>query len=163
MKKIVTTHDKNGKPLLHADGTPRVRVQYLNTKPSRTQKAHAHDVDINNIVQKYTLNKLERAFDPTTGVYADFSGLPDYDKALQITMDAQKAFLKLPSTLRSKFNNDPQQLISYLSDPKNNEESISLGLRIKPPSPPPTPTVSLDDQTISKIKSEKKAKIVYED
>jgi len=157
MKKIITK-------CKHADGTERIRVQYYTDKPSRTQKSHANDVDINNVVRKYTLNKLEASFDPTTGIYADFSNVPDYDKALQITIDAQNSFMKLPSTLRTKFNNDPQQLINFLSDPNNTEESIKLGLRNSPPPPPTTPKMSLDDATINQLKTpSKKAKIVYED
>lgn len=140
-----------------------VRVQKLFNKKSRTQQQFRDQVDINNLVKKYTLNKLEDTwvFDPQN--YSDFSNVGSLQDAAQKVIDAESTFSKLPSTLRTKFQNNPQNLIDFLSNPKNKDEAIELGLFKTPPPPPTTPTISLDDATISKLQTSKKAKIVYED
>jgi hypothetical protein len=63
---------------------------------------------------------------------------------------ANDAFMTLPAELRYKFNNDPQNFISYLQDPKNDEEAIKYGFKVKrqtedlanPPSPANPPKKS---------------------
>lgn len=53
-------------------------------------------------------------------------------------MEAENSFNMLPSEIRNRFQNDPGQLIGYLSDEKNNEEAYKLGLKIRPKPPEPT-------------------------
>ena len=59
----------------------------------------------------------------------------DYQSSLGKLMQAQQSFESLPSELRAKFENDPAQLISFLSDEKNNAEAVKLGLKIERKAP----------------------------
>lgn len=108
--------------------TNRTRVQTINTDPETKAQQHFKDtVDINSIMKKYRHIDYVPNFQ-STGVYADVSNFKDYQTSLQIVLDAQMAFGTLPSDLRLRFNNDPEQLLAFLGDPKNYDEGVKLGL-----------------------------------
>lgn len=120
MKKVIT--EKSG----------RVRVQTINDKPSKTQQQFKDQVDVNKIIQKYKKTGDKSFLESSKlGVYSDTTMFKDYQSSLNKVIDANNAFGALSSDIRLKFNNDPQQLITYLQNPKNKEESIKLGLRVK--------------------------------
>jgi phage internal scaffolding protein len=121
MKKIET----------RADGS--IRVTTVNNQPSKTDQQFAQLCDINQIIKKYRQTGIISHLSNKTGKYADLSEFKGYQDALQKTINANNAFQSLPSPIRKKFGNDPQELISFLSDPSNNEEAIKLGLKIQNP------------------------------
>lgn len=47
-------------------------------------------------------------------------------------MLAQEQFAALSSKIRKRFNNDPVELLKFVSDAKNLEEMYELGLAVKP-------------------------------
>lgn len=98
----------------------------------RTQQAHKDDADINVIVRRFGLTgELPENFRmPVSG---DFTGVSDFQTAMQMVVAAQEAFMELPGEMRARFNNDPQQLMSFLEDGKNREEAEKLGLVQKKP------------------------------
>lgn len=116
------------------DGSLRIRT--INEKKSKTQQHYRDKVNINNIVKKYAqtgmMNQMLKE-NSRDGVFGDFThpSLQDYSKVLNQVESARKDFLKIPSETRSRFDNDPEKLIKFLADPKNIEESIKLGLRVK--------------------------------
>nr|QJB19828.1 MAG: internal scaffolding protein [Microvirus sp.] len=113
--------------------TKRVRVQTINDKPTKTQQQFQDAVNVNKIIEKYKRTGDRSFIESTkTGVYADTTMFKDYQSAKNKVIEADQAFLTIPSTIRERFQHDPQQLISFLADPKNKEESINLGLRPKP-------------------------------
>lgn len=142
------------------DGSTRVTKTFL--KPSRVKPEFAERVNINSIMKKYRMRDLP-PLDPNSPLYNDYSEAGDFHTAMQITLNAEAAFAALPSEIRTKFQNDAGNLMNYLADPKNNEESVKLGLRKSPPTTPPTPKISLDDETVKKLQTKQKAKIVYEE
>lgn len=121
MKKIIVTSSY---------GKKRVRVQTVNTEPSKTDPSQAPATDINIIMKRYTLNQLP----PVPEVYSDLTLMGDLHDAYEAIQYGEKAFNALPSDLRVKLNNDPRQLYDYLSDPSNDDEAIRLGLKNKKPS-----------------------------
>jgi len=131
---------------IRPNGTTRVTV--VNTEKSRTQAHFAEQCDVNNIVKKYKVNGFLSHTHGRQGVYGDFSNVTDYQTALQTVIDAQNGFMTLPASVRKKFENDPQQLLTFLSDPKNAQEAFDLGLTktnpslsqtLPPNSPQPSP------------------------
>ncbi len=60
--------------------------------------------------------------------YGDFTGPSDYHTALNKIMDAEEAFSDLDSRLRDRFQNDPAQLLEFISNSENYEEALNLGL-----------------------------------
>lgn len=90
--------------------------------------------DINNIMKKYRATGLlpQLVREP---FYGDFTNIPDYQESLNIVIRGQEAFAKLPSDLRTRFDNDPAKFLAFASDPKNLDEMVKLGLaQVREPS-----------------------------
>jgi len=102
--------------------------------PSRTRQDQADEANINTIVRNFGITKaLPQSIRMPT--YGDFDCVGDYQSALQALRDADEAFLKLPSAVRSRFDNDPGRFIEFAANPDNLEECRQLGLA--PPGAPP--------------------------
>lgn len=97
-------------------------------RKTRTQQQYQQQCDVNYIMKQYlhtgTINHIAQK----KGVYADHTKLPDYHAALNIVKSAESGFMSLDAQVRKRFQNDPQQLINFLSDPKNRPEAEKLGL-----------------------------------
>lgn len=106
----------------------RRRVQTINDEPTRTQQQFAEECDINYIMQKYEKTGQFTTHFKTGGKYADFSNIQDYQDMLHTVQYAQDAFMTLPADTRSRFRNDPQQLLNFLHDTNNYDEGVKLGL-----------------------------------
>lgn len=109
------------------------RAQRTIQGKSRTQQHMAAEADINNIVKRY----LPTGALPSHGkqpIYGDFTSV-DYMTMQNSIADIDSAFMRLPSRLRSRFKNEPYQLIRFIEDPKNQAEATRLGLIIDPMNP----------------------------
>lgn len=111
--------------------------------PSMTRQSEMESCDIHNILKQYSQQGLENLVreNAARGQYADLTGLPDYQEALNIVISSQAAFAALPSQVRERFGNDPARFIQFLGDPANQEEAIRLGLATdnRPPEPETPP------------------------
>lgn len=105
--------------------------------PGRTQQHFREECDINTIVERFGLTghvpQVLRLPE-----YGDYTGIFDFQSAMNAINEAQKTFMSLPAKIRSRFENDPQQLLDFVSDPENTEEAIALGLATKPVTDDPT-------------------------
>ena len=106
----------------------RERVSFETVGDSLTKQAFKSECDINNIMRKWRNTGVITHIRNSAGQYGDFSSVSDYQSALNAVMDAQDSFMALPSQLRSRFENDPAKLLSFLQDPANKAEAIALGL-----------------------------------
>lgn len=104
-------------------------VGFHNNEPSLTDQQFEAETNVNNIMKKH-MGSMDSAYQHSlkTGVYADLTNITDYQSMLETVRHAQEAFDTLPAQTRFKFENDPAKLISFLSDPKNKDEALSLGL-----------------------------------
>jgi len=108
-------------------------------EPSLAQQNFKDECDINYIVRQFGLTG-ELPGQPLSPQYGDFTGVLDYHSAVNAVLAAQDDFMELPAQLRSRFNNDPAELIDFLQLEENREEAIKLGLvAAKPISEPETP------------------------
>lgn len=100
--------------------------------PGVAQQQFRDECDINEIVRRFGLTgSLPDDFKaPVSG---DFTGVSDFQSAMNAVRSAQEAFMELPGAMRARFDNDPQKLISFLEDPSNRDEGLKLGLLAKPP------------------------------
>ena len=71
--------------------------------------------------------------------YGDFSGVEDYQGAINAARRAQHSFMQMPAAVRERFDNDPHRFVAFCSDPANRAEAIQLGLVPSPPVPPSVP------------------------
>lgn len=131
--------------------TKRCREALAKEKqPSKCKQEFAKEADVNNIIKR-----MERGQDVVLnpGQFADVSHIGDLAEAMRTVTDAKAAFLELPPEVRSRFANDPRNLVAFLEDADNQEEAYKLGLiKTKPkvlrdppgsspaePAPPSTP------------------------
>lgn len=114
--------------------TPKERSQ-LSTiffpDDTRTQQHMADECNINTIVKRFGLTGTV-----PVGVrlpeYGDFTGVVDYQSALNAIMAADKSFNSLPAHVRKEFDNDPQVFLDFSSNPDNIEKLRDLGLAPRP-------------------------------
>lgn len=60
--------------------------------------------------------------------YGDYTGVFDYQTAMNVVVAGQRAFMQLPAKLRARFSNSPQEFLQFCADEGNLEEAIRLGL-----------------------------------
>lgn len=121
-------------------------------EPTLAQQQFKEESDINFIADRYGLTgELPQIMD--LPAYGDFTGIFDFQTAKNAVIAGQQQFMTLPAKLRSRFNNDPQQLLEFLADEDNRKEAEFLGL-VKPPevapqSPPGNAAAKGDPDTLS--------------
>lgn len=118
----------------------KIKVLTINEEPSKTQQQFRDETNIVNIMKKYHSGQAVTHLNQNPGRYADLTQIKDYAKSLQTVIDANDAFMQLSSGVRKRFSNNPQELLTFLEDPKNRVEAIELGLIDPPPTPPPSST-----------------------
>lgn len=93
----------------------------------RTQQQFAEEADINTIVKRFGLTgELPSPVSvPMTG---DFTGATDFHTAMNLVVQADSEFMRLPAELRRRFEHDAGNLLAFLEDPANREEAVKLGL-----------------------------------
>ena len=96
-------------------------------EPTLAQQNFKDETDINYIVRQFGITG-ELPGKPMNPQYGDFTGVLDYHSAVNAVLAAQDDFMGLPAQMRSRFNNDPAQLIDFLGNEENREEAIKLGL-----------------------------------
>jgi len=111
---------------------------------SVTQQQFKDECDINTIVRRFgvtgELPVAERQ--PISG---DFTGISDYQTALNAVMKAQAGFYDLPAATRAHFNNDPGAMLDFLEDPANRDQAEKLGL-VNPKTQPAAAAASTEEQ-----------------
>lgn len=113
---------------------------------SLTQQQFAEEADINYIADKFMrTGELPQVLNmPTAG---DFEGIFDFQTAMNTIAQAKQEFMSLPAKIRTRFNNDPAELIKFIEDKENYDEAVKLGFIEKKPEPKidPTPPPSTQD------------------
>lgn len=104
---------------------------------SKTVQSQKDEADINKIVRDFGVTGVlkQGVRIPT---YGDFDSVSDYRTAIHAVREAQASFDALPSQLRNRFNNDPQEFIAFAANPDNKKEMADLGL-LKPVEHVPVP------------------------
>lgn len=102
---------------------------------SLTKQSFAEEADINFIVRRFNLTG-ELPTDIRAPQHGDFIGVDNYHAAMNLVAAAGEAFDRLPAAVRSRFLNNPLELVEFCSDEKNREEAEKLGLVFKKPAVP---------------------------
>lgn len=131
---------------------PFIRTQYnLNAKEnsdhtgitfldkSLTQQQFKDASDINILFGKY----LETGEIPQIEglAYGDFTGVFDFQTAMNAVRAAEESFQTLPARIKNRFDNNPQKLVEFINDPENREEAEFLKLVLVKPKTPDEPEV----------------------
>lgn len=108
------------------------RVKPKTTCPEQglTKQEFAQEADANFIMARYTRTGQLPAtrFTPDRAIFADVSMISDYSTEMLRVQRANDAFAALPAEVRSRFSNDPSELIEFVRDDSNYDEAVRLGL-----------------------------------
>jgi len=105
------------------------RVQLSDFGPGKTIQSQKEEADINTIVKRFGISGML----PTnvrTPLNIDFDQSFDFQSAMNLINDAQRAFMEMPADVRQRFGNDPGLFVDFASDPKNQDEARKLGLAL---------------------------------
>lgn len=92
-----------------------------------TQQQFLEETDINTIVRRFGLTG-ELPTDFREPQYGDYTGIFDYQTAMNAVRQADETFMEMPANIRARFHNNPQELLEFLDDDDNRQEAIKLGL-----------------------------------
>lgn len=98
-----------------------------NDEPSCVKPEFQRESDINEILARYERTG-ELPVNAGAAVQGDFTDAGDFHSSMIRVCEAQEAFDALPAKIRKRFNNDPAELIAFVSDPANESEAVKLGL-----------------------------------
>lgn len=91
------------------------------------QQQFAEECDINTIVKRFGLTgQLPEGVRMPT--YADFTGVLDFQSAMNAIVMAKESFEAMPADVRARFANDPARFVDFCSDERNRAEAEKLGL-----------------------------------
>lgn len=109
--------------------------------PSMTKQSFLAECDINNIIKQFKVTGMiqHMSAQASKGAYLDLPPPTDFQEALNTVLAAEDSFATLPSKIRARFDNDPQEFLVFMADPANQDEIISLGLGTDTRPPPPNP------------------------
>lgn len=107
---------------------PAPRCQLDTGTETQTKQEFKDECDINRIMRKYQRHGVELPAGLPVGTYGDFSRVTDYREAQDILLQARAQFDALPAKVRDRFQNEPANLLAFVSDAANLEEARSLGL-----------------------------------
>lgn len=105
----------------------RERFQKTTTGPTMTEQSHKKECDINQIMSKFQKTGIlthSKQYEPQYGYASDI----DFLEAMTIVTKGQEMFADLPSSLRTRFANDPANFLNFINDPENEEEARKIGL-----------------------------------
>ena len=105
------------------------RVQFICKGESKTRQSQKAETEINGIINKYKQTGIFTHIKDKMPFFGDASEVQDYKSAIDAVQASNAAFQELPAEIRAKFDNDPAKLVEFLSDSKNDEKAIKLGLK----------------------------------
>lgn len=114
-----------------ADSVSRETGLAIDDAESVVQQQFAEECDINTIVKRFGITG-ELPNGVAMPLSGDFSGVTDFQTAMQLIRQAQESFYELPAEVRARFANNPADVIAFLDNPANRDEAIRLGLVAKP-------------------------------
>lgn len=132
---------------------PRKRVFTVNLQPSKTDQSYKKEADTNTILEKFRTTGQVTHLAKRQGQYVDTSQMLDLYDGMVMIKEAESEFAALPATLRKRFDNNVENLIKFLDDPKNDEEAVKLGLKSWITNPD-AENVALDPKDSGETKSE---------
>lgn len=130
-KPEIVENDRATIPMVRHAYSPRAPVVLQSSGVSKTKQSFKDECDINRIMARYAATGTLDFVNRREAQFLDVSDV-DFQNAMRIVIESREAFMTLPSALRDRFQNDPAQLLGFLSDESNREEAIKLGLVIKP-------------------------------
>lgn len=109
----------------------------FNPEESMTKQSFKDECDINKIMAKFQKTGVIKHYAAHAPTYGDASPV-DYLDALQVIATANEMFAELPSSVRKRFSNNPEEFLEFVQNPENLDECRKMGLA-PPGEPSPEP------------------------
>jgi len=103
----------------------RVRVEIVGE--SLAKQSMRDECDINQIMAKYQKTGAVSHLNKHGADYGFASG-EDFSESMRVITAAQGMFDDLPSSVRTRFGNDPALFLDFVQDEENVDEMVKLGL-----------------------------------
>ena len=94
---------------------------------SRTKQSFKKECDINVIMAKYQKTGAITHFNKHQQNYGMADG-QTFQEAMNLVCEAQEMFNELPSSIRSRFGNDPAAFLDFVQNEENADEMARMGL-----------------------------------
>jgi len=92
-----------------------------------TEQAGKETQDINFMAQRAFRNRLKGNPQGREPIFGEVSSL-SYHEQMNMVLDIQNRFNRLPPRVRRQFKNDPYQALKFIEEPSNLKEAVKLGL-----------------------------------
>lgn len=125
------------------------RRPIMNIEPSMTKQSFQDECNINNIMAKFQKTGAINHYAKHAPHYGDATPI-QLTEALNIVIQAQDMFDDLPSSIRKRFNNSPEEFLEFVQNPENADEMVKMGLKNAPQAERPAQT----EQTTQKPPAE---------
>ncbi len=102
-------------------------------EPSLAQQQFRDEADINTILERFGRTG-ELVVPVNVPKFGDYSEVTDYHSAMNLVIEAQDSFDRLPAKIRSQFDNDPGKFVDFVMDENNRDKAVEMGL-IAPSAP----------------------------
>jgi len=99
-----------------------------NKEPSLTRQEFSDECDINVIMANYEKTGVVSHYSPREPVYLDLTVVPNFRDAMDMLIEADKAFMSLPAKVRKEFDNDARKFVEFAQDPANLDKMREYGL-----------------------------------
>jgi len=96
---------------------------------SLVQQQFKEEADVNTIVRRFGVGLGQLPPAVPAGVYGDFTGVHDFQSALERLEAAEAGFMSLPPNVREQFGNDPAAFVAYAQSRPEDVVVSELGLR----------------------------------
>lgn len=116
-------------------GKNRRPIVTMNKEPTMTKQALVENADINKIIKKHGISHVLTNMTNLEVLYGEITS-HDLQEAMQMNIDAEKAFMEVPADIRKKFGNDAGAFIDYATNAENLEQMRDWGLAPPPPKEP---------------------------
>ncbi len=95
-----------------------------------TKQSFKKEADINHIMARYVKTGLmsPEALNLRQNNFADVAQIGDFQSCQEQLLEAEKAFMTLAVDVRTRFNNNPAELLDFLTIEENREEAQELGI-----------------------------------
>lgn len=113
--------------------TKKERFGTSEFSPSMTQQNMKEECDINSIMSKFQKTGAINHANNRAPEYG-FATSNDFRESMEIVTNAQEMFNELPSSIRKRFANSPEEFLDFVQNPQNASEMASLGLIQETPS-----------------------------
>jgi len=106
---------------------------------SRTRQEFKAESDINTIIERFGIGENPIAAQKWV-TNLDIADAPsNYQDVMNQLNEARDQFMSLPARVRTRFENDPHRFVEFVSDPRNQEEMVFMGLATRRPDPVVSP------------------------